>query len=444
MKKLLLLFAIILLSSSWSMAQTEASVEPPNGMPENQAYYLFYDNYRNDRFEDSIKFGRWIWKGMPETIEGYDKFDLKKNLDRLASAYSEYAEEVQDPTLKEAYVDTALLISEKAIEKYAEDDMAVFDFHIKRGRILQTHVGIVDNASAKAAQEYLKAFELDPEGFTQKSKGYYMKIMMQELVGEGKKDKALAIIKKAEPYASSSIKDYFDEVRNDLFESPEERITFLEGELKADPENKEVLGQLRDLYQEQEMSAKASEVSKKLYDLDPSYENTRAVADVAISNANYDMAIKYLKEAISKASEDQEKAKIALKISNAYLNKEELQTARQYARQAIDYDGDWGKPYIQIADIYAQAVSQCTSDRKMERTDKTVYWLVLDYLDKAKQVDPNTASEVDRKYGSYQPVTPSTEEKFFWEPPLEAGDEFKIDSSLAQCYGWINETTSVR
>ena len=69
MKKLLLLSAFILFSSSWTMAQS--SHEPPSGMSEIQAYSIFYENYKSESYESSLQFGRWIWKGMPETIKGY-------------------------------------------------------------------------------------------------------------------------------------------------------------------------------------------------------------------------------------------------------------------------------------------------------------------------------------------------------------------------------------
>ncbi|MDV7393348.1 hypothetical protein RZS08_18390, partial [Arthrospira platensis SPKY1] len=74
--------------------------------------------------------------------------------------------------------------------------------------------------------------------------------------------------------------------------------------------------------------------------------------------------------------------------------------------------------------------------------DKAVYWLVLDYLDKAKARDASTASTVSRRYSSYTPVMPSTEDKFYnsWEK----GASFKIDGSLKACYSWIGETTTVR
>jgi len=447
MKKLLLLSAFILVSSSWSIAQTEqSSAKPPSGLSEIEAYSIYYENYRSDSYESAVKFGRWIWKGMPETIKGYPRFDLKKNLRRLINAYSGLAENKQDPSLKEAYVDTAIIIFDKVFERFSDEELDKYDWYIKRGRLYQTHSSVIDNAGMLASEDYLKAFKLKPDEFPSHGDGYYIKVMLQELVSAGKKDQALAVIKQAEPHASPSLQSYFDDMRNKLFDSPEERMAFLEEQRKDNPDDEKILNQLKDLYQEQEMAQKASEVSQKLYELNPNYENTMSIADDAISNADYNTAIKYLKEAMDKAAEDQQKAQIAFKISKAYLNKEQLQSARRYARQASNYDSSWGKPYIQIADIYAQAISQCTSNenREMDRKDKVVYWLVLDYLDKAKRTDPNTSSEVKRKYDSYSTVTPTTEEKFFWQPPLKEGNKFKIDASLRECYGWINETTTVR
>lgn len=445
MKKLILITAFIFLGSSWSLAQTEqSSVQPPSGMSEIQAYSIFYENYKNDSFEEAIKFGRWMWQGMPETIEGYSRFDLQRNIGRLVTAYSEVAQKKQDPSLKEAYVDTALLIFDRAFEKFSDDTDAKYDWYIKRGRLLQTHSDNVENASMRAAEDYYKAFQLKPEGLTKRSKGYYIQRILNEFSSGGKKDEALAVMKKAEPHASQKLLNSFSSVREGLFDSPEEQIKFLESELENNPKDEEVLTKLRDVYQEQEMAAKAREVSQKLYDLNPNFENIMAVAEAAKSNANYNMSIQYFKEAMDKASTDREKADIALNISDAYLNQDQLRNARRFARQALDYSDSWGAPYIQIADIYARAVNQCTGDRKLTPEDKAVYWLVLDYLDKAKSVDPNTANEVDRKYQSYKPVTPSKSEKFFWKPPLEEGESFEIDSSLMECYGWINETTTVR
>jgi tetratricopeptide (TPR) repeat protein len=445
MKKLLLLTAFLLFSSSWVMAQTDqSSATPPGGMQEIQAYSIFLENYKGESYENAIKFGRWIWKGMPEKIEGYSRFDLKRNLNRLINSYSGLGENVQDPSLREAYVDTALMIFDKMFEKYPDNEEDHYDWHIKRGRFLQTHSSTVDDAVAKAAESYRQAYELKPEEFTKRGDGYYMRIMLEELIDQGEKDQALAIIKKTESYAPADLQDYYDDARNELFDTPEERITFLEGELEEEPENEEILNQLRNLYQDEGMSDKAIEISQKLYEINSNFENTMAVAEDALSNANYDRALQYLKEALAKAEENEQKAEIALEISDVYLNQENLTDARQYAREAINYDDDWGDPYIQIADIYAEAVSECSSDRKLTPKDKAVYWLVLDYLEQAKAVDQSTANEVSRKYDSYEPVTPSKSEQFFWDPPLNEGDEMEINADLNECYGWISETTTVR
>lgn len=439
MKKLLLLSAFILFSGSWASAQS--SQEPPSGMSEIQAYSIFYENFKNESYEESLQFGRWIWKGMPETIEGYPKFDLERNLRRLITAYSALGENAEDPSLAEAYSDTVMMIFDKVSEHFG-DDLDTYAWAVRKGRFYESHSSYIDDAGAKAAAEYSKAFDLKPEEFTKMGDGYYVQIMLRNLISEGQKEEALAIIEEAEPYAPEKLKDYISNARNKLFDSPEERIAFLEGELEDDPESEELLKQLQDIYEQEDMVAKLNEVNKKLYQINPSYENSLALGESAQSDANYSEAIKYFKEALDKAEKSDQKAAIALNISSAYLNSEQLEEARSFARTALEHDSEWGKPYINIADAYAQAVSNCSEDRKLEVEDRVVYWLVLDYLNRAKSVDNSVSSEANNKINSYAAVTPTTEQQFFknWEE----GQEISVDSSLNSCYGWINETTTVR
>ncbi len=96
-----------------------------------------------------------------------------------------------------------------------------------------------------------------------------------------------------------------------------------------------------------------------------------------------------------------------------------------------------------MATIYGTAVTNCTDDRKIEAQDRVVYWLVIDYLNKAKQMDSSVTSTVNRLLPNYEPVTPTTEDKFF-TLNLENGQKLSIDSSLMPCYSWINETVTVR
>jgi len=440
MKKLLVLTGIIFMSST--VLQAQSSVSPPDGLPEAAAYSIFYENYKNDGYESAIRYGRWIWEGMPETIEGYSRFNLETNLGRLVTSYSELAKQQEDPSLRSAYLDTTDIIFDKVFDGMEEYGFDEYKWHFDRGRFYQENSDFIDDAMTKASEEYMSAFELKTEEFTQLADGYYVQVMVQQMVSDDKKDAALSAIDQASPYANEKLISYFDNTRDKLFDSPEERIAFLKEQMANNPEDTEIMAELRDLYVGQDMRSEAQALNEKLYELDPSYENTQALADFAVNNANYNNAIKYLKEALEKAPNDEERAEIALELSDTYLNTNQLQDARRYARQATQLDSGWGQPYIQIASIYARAVNECTSGRKMTRDDKVVYWLVLDYLDRAQQVDSQVANTVKRQYQSYEPVTPTTEDKFFkgWE----TGDEMSIDSSIDSCYGWISETTTVR
>lgn len=440
MKKLLVITGIIFLSSS--VLQAQSSVQPPDGLPEAAAYSIFYENYKNESYEGAIRYGRWIWEGMPQKIQGYSRFELEKNLGRLVTAYAELAKQKEDPTERSAYLDTTQIIFDKVFTGLEEDQFDQYSWYFDRGRFFQENSDFVENGMPKAAENYQKAFDLKAEEFTNLADGYYVQIMIQQMVSDGQKDQALSYIEQASPYASDKLKGFFNSTRNQLFDSPEERITFLKGQMENNPEDQEVMTELRDLYVEMEQMDEAQALNEKLYNMDPSFENTKALADFAVENANYSNAVKYLNEATEKAPNDEEKAVLALQLSDTYLNQGNLQQARSAARQAASLDSDWGRPYVQIASIYAQAVNNCTSGRKMTREDKVVYWLVLDYLDRARNVDSSVSNTVQQQYQSYEPVTPTTEEKFFkgWE----AGDKMSVDGSINSCYSWIGETTTVR
>ncbi|MDZ7692414.1 MAG: hypothetical protein U5K69_14980 [Balneolaceae bacterium] len=385
MKKLVLAIGLLVLCNPFASIAQEA--QPPMGLDQLSAYSIYYENYKNEEYEGAIRYGRWIYKGMPKKLKGYSRFDLEQNLDRLITAYAEVAQQKQDPSVRSAYLDTAQTIFDRVYQEFSEDEIDMFEWKMKQARFLQDNSDFVDNGIQKAYDIYLNLFQQDPERFTQQGDGYYTQVLVQHLAGEDQKDLALDIINKAEPHApNNKLISFFNNIRNKLFDSSEERITFLQSQLEQNPDSTALLQDLADLYSQQGQMDRVREIRNKLYELNPNFENTRALADYAIENANYSEAVKYLKEALEKTDDQAEKAQIALDMSDAYLNQDNLQQARNYARQAMNLDSDWGQPYIQMAAIYSRAVSQCTQGRKMDRKDKVVYWLVLDYLDQARQV----------------------------------------------------------
>jgi tetratricopeptide (TPR) repeat protein len=214
--------------------------------------------------------------------------------------------------------------------------------------------------------------------------------------------------------------------------------------VESDPENQDLLNELADLLADNDRRDEAIELRVKLYELNPDYRNTLRLGRIEASDAQYELSNKYLIEALDKAPDDEEKKNVAMDISRNFQSLENLPNARRYARQASSIDPQWDQPYRQIAAIYAAAVSSCTQaqGRSIDREDRTVYWLVLDYLDRAKSVNPSQPSSFSRTYSQYEAVMPTTEDKFFngWTK----GESFRIDGSVNACYGWISESTTIR
>jgi tetratricopeptide (TPR) repeat protein len=356
--------------------------------------------------------------------------------------YTEKAEQQEDPSLKEAYLDSALIVFEDALNTFNEEEIDTFEWQFNLGQFYQRHSSFIEDGMSKAYAMYEELFNENPERLTETADGYYARILLQKYVEDGEREKALSMIDIIEPIAGPDLQGAISDARDDIFSDPDERIEFLESQLAEDPDNTELLNELATLYEGQGNREKAIEMARKLYELEPNFQNTRQLADVEIENANYSQANEYLMEAAEKAPDNTTRRNILLEISETFQNMNNFRQARQYARQASELDPNWGQPYIRIARIYAGTISSCSSGRTIDRDDRRVYWLVLDYLDRARSVDSSVSNEVQRLYNSYEPVLPSDEDKFFrgWE----AGDQISIDGSQYECYSWINETTTVR
>ena len=438
MKKILLLIGFVAFLSSPLMGQTS---DAPYGLRPIEVYSIFYENYKNEDFSVALRYGRWLIHNKPHKIEGMNQYDGPRQFRRMANAYSGIAEKRDDPNVKTTYLDSAIYVYDLAMETYTEDEIDYFDWKLRKGRFYQKHTNYITDAEQKAFQIYEALMDEYTKRFTQEGEGYYARVTIDYFVNQDQKNKALQYMKRSEQFASDKLVSYYDEVRNQLYESPEERISYLEGELKDEPKNTEHISELAELHRNMEQYEEAANYSHKLYELEPTFENTQRVAEIAMDNGNYSEAAKFYEEAIEKTEDNDQIKTILLELSEIAMNQDNLQQARRHARDAMDYDSDWGRPYIQMASIYAEAISQCSTN-KMTRKDKAVYWLVLDYLDRAKNVDSSVSSIVDRQYKSYKSATPTVEEKFYQN--WETGNKLKVDGSLDKCYDWINETTTVR
>lgn len=413
-------------------------------MEELQAYSVFVDAYRSDDYQMAMTFGEWMIEAKPRELKGYGGFELLRQFDRMIKVYKGAADNESDPTEKANYLKKAEEVFEEAFETFSEDEMDYFEWNLKMGRFYHENNSVLNLRSADIAAQYEKAYELDPKRFTESSDGYYADFLLNSYASQGERDKAFAMIDEIEDYAPANLQNRISEVRESLFNSPEERIEFYESQLAeaGDSEKEQLYMDLIDLYEETGRSEKATKTAQNLYELNPSYVNSRKVASIYLNEGKYERAIEFLNESLKKADNEADKKEITLELAETHQQLDQLREARKFARRAISIDEDYGEAYMRVASIYAASVSQCTGGEALDRDDRTVYWLVVDYLNKAKEADPSLASNVNNRADSYRSAMPTSEDKFFrgWEE----GDRFTIDETVGECYAWIDETTTIK
>ncbi len=443
MKQIILLLGILFLGSSLTQAQENCQETPPDGLTPIAAYSLFYENYRQGEYDFALRYGKWMICGNPEKIEGNPQFSLDKQYERLVTIYAEIGRAKQDPSIRKAYLDTAETLLNKSLEMFGETTKDKFDIIFKRGRFYQQNYDYIDDGLQKAYQDYQKLFELDPKRAVGMGQGYYLKQALSNLVNKGNKQEAQEFIDRVKPHASGDALEFIEEQQQKLLGSPEEQIAYFKPIVEENPDDLAAWKALESAYESLESRKELKEARERINELEPTLDSALGLGELAKGNANYAEAAKYYKQALNRTDSDKEKTFIYMDLADVHINLEKLKEAKNYVQKALQIDPNNGNAYIKMATIYGAAVSQCTKDRKLEAKDRVVYWLVVDYLNKAKKNDPSVASVVNRQLSTYEGVTPSTEDKFF-TLNLENGQKVKIDSSLMACYGWINETVTVR
>lgn len=440
MKRIVLLLVVMI---AWSDVGFGQDAEPPFGRSQLEAYSIFTDAIRNNDHEMALMYGLWMLEAKPRELPPVTTFRLDRQFERLIDVYTSMADDEADPTEKSKQLQKADDIFDLTFETFDDDEIDIYRWYNKRGRFYQEHHGNLDASIRDAFEWYEKAYNEDPATFVESGDGYFIRILLSHIVNNGDRDKAMSMIDLVEEMADANLKRELDEFREQLFESPEERIIFIESRLEAaEGEEKETMLQsLVELYVETGQRDKIEETARELYDINKNFENTRRVADIYISDGEYEASIPFLEELLELSSSDEQSADILLELSETYRQLGEFQVARTHARRAVSL-GNRGQGNMKISEIYVSTISNCTGGQALERHDRTVYWLVIDYLEKALEADSSLRSTVERRIQTYRDAMPSVQDRFFRD--WEEGDSFMIDGSLRECYGWINEETTVK
>lgn len=450
MKTTVLLLMLGVFGVQSIQAQTPPVPEAPYGLGSAEVYGIFQSEYSNimrpntrktlEDFDLLLMYGRWLLIAHPKSITiGRQEIKGDRTFDRMINVYTEMSKIPADPIMKSAYLDTASALFERVLTIFTPEEIDEFKWRYDYGRFLLANTAL-SNGQQRAYDQYMILFDKNAERLTKDADGFYAQFIASYLMSENRNDDAIAFMEKAQPFADAATIEAFNGHRDRLFRNPEDRIVFLESLLEKEPGNLDTMGQLYDLYLRVNNREKSKATAEALYAAAPDFANTRRMGLMASGSANYRDAIRYMEEALTKTTDNNDTKLVSMDLANLFRNIDNLQRAREYARKASAIDPAWGEPNLTMAQVYAQAVTDCAGGQ-LNRTDKVVYWLILDYLDKAR-TDQSVRNSVDRYYAQYERSAPTVEDKFYQN--WTTGTTIRVDRSLRECYAWINESTRVR
>lgn len=176
-----------------------------------------------------------------------------------------------------------------------------------------------------------------------------------------------------------------------------------------------------------------SQASERLYELEPSAEAAFNMARRYVKRDNISRAKRYYKQAMEQETDRELLANYYYEYALFIFAKERaLQEARSYVRRALDIKPDYCQALMLIGDIYVQAAGSYGQDA-FERS--SVYWVAVDYYERARRAGQDCAIDASRQISVYRRYFPNKEEAFF--RGIQEGKSYQIG-------GWINEATTVR
>jgi hypothetical protein len=168
----------------------------------------------------------------------------------------------------------------------------------------------------------------------------------------------------------------------------------------------------------------------RLYDTERSAAAAAQLAEMNVARKKYDEAEKYYNEAIELETNSVVKSGLLTKLATLELTSDNKQAARDFAKAAYSLDPANGNALFIIAEAYAGArIGEAFENQ-------TVYWVVVDYLVRAKSTDPSLKNQADERIAIYSKLYPTKEESFFRSLVTE-GAPYNVG-------GWVNESTTVR
>ncbi|MDR1129590.1 MAG: tetratricopeptide repeat protein [Prevotellaceae bacterium] len=166
--------------------------------------------------------------------------------------------------------------------------------------------------------------------------------------------------------------------------------------------------------------------------INPSPAASYGLARVYYSKNDREKAMHFFKEATDTETDAESKSRYFYEFGSLFLKDGNRNEAVNYAKRAIAASPRNGRAYLLLGTAYA-GYQGCGDDEVGKRA---IFWVAVDQFARAKQLDPSIAAEANKSIATYTQLFPTTEDAFFVN--ILDGQKYEV-----KC-GPINETTIVR
>lgn len=423
LRSFLIAMTFVVIAAGNAAAQNTIS---PEELELRKNWSLFTEYQKNGDEKTAIPYA---WK-----VYAINPTRFKTLYERLADAfYALYEKGI--PEERKLYADSIVYAYDLGIKHVPEKSQF---YYLRKGYALELYF---ENRTGDAIAAYETALGL---GFKDVDFSYIDRLGLL-YVKEADKDpelrvKALELYRKAlerEPANEFAL----DRVRK-LSSDPQELIDVFTKKLESNPNDIETLWSLAQVFSQSGRYEEAEKPLKQLIKLSPNATYWNQLAIAQLRGGKFRDAIKSNEEVLKLNPSAKENM---VNIAQANRELKNFALAKQWAQRAIQADKNWGRPHIEIGEIFKAAVEDCVRRTKngdwskLDINDRLVYKLANDSYLRAKSVDPSFANEADLRIRDLSTLVPQREDYFFYRSRIQ-NNRMALEG---ECYAWIGEAVPV-
>jgi len=432
MKNLRFIFvaAVLFFSANTASAQGRFGADSVDCV-KNLSFYL--ESFRQQQWKEAHPFWEQAFKFCPPTAS--------VNLFPNGRQIMKYLiEENNEPALRQGRIDTILMLYDIQIEHH----------NVNKGNMLSQKAADLLTYRPENTEAVYEAFWEAISAGRENTAPHTMVIALQKAVElyQAEKfsaDKLLEIYTKISGFANLQVKANPDDeqiarMRQDLESilgtsgaaSCEKLIAMLEPAFN--PQDKDLVIRTVQLLNMNDCSDNDLYymAAEAYHTLEPSPGSAYSLGNMHLAKGDISKAVQYFREVIAHPdSPKEDKVRCHVRLAATYLRESNPNQAIANVRQALAITPNDGKYYILLANCWA--AQKCGAD---EIAKKAMFWVAVDFCNRAKALDPSLTEEANRLIHNYSQHFPMQQDIFFHD--LNEGDIYTVN-----CNG-LTEQTRVR